>query len=183
MTPQSGVGIVGERSEDAPGRLALPRVYDFVMRTGCAMNSLTRSTWWTSFDGNADGSLARTSVPDRSTTYARTPLLAFLLELRLMGASESSASTTPIGSWPSAGRTGTARTSAAVGKDAREERLADVRLAAHRGVVRLAERALDVQVERARLGDRSDAVTVEGPQDEEARSASAYSRRSSFFDR
>ena len=44
------------------------------MRTGCAMNSLTRSTWWMSFEANAAGSLARTSVPDRSTTYARTPV-------------------------------------------------------------------------------------------------------------
>ena len=62
-------------------------------------------------DANAAGSLARTSIPERSTTYARTPVdFPSSSSLARSGASEMSASTAPIGSWPSAGRTGTART-------------------------------------------------------------------------
>ena len=65
---QRRVGIVASVPRTRRAVLPSPRMYDFVIRTGCAMNSLTRSRWWRSFERKAEVSLDRMSVPDRSTT-------------------------------------------------------------------------------------------------------------------
>ena len=184
MTPQSGVGIVASVPRTRCAVLPSPRMYDFVIRTGCAMNSLTRSRWCTSFDRKAEASLVRMSEPERSTTYARTPPRPSSSSFALMGLSESSASTTPIGSWPSDGPHGHGEDERAVRKGLRErsDRPRRTRRASRRC------RPAGADARRPGRGRRRSAAEATPSRSSARRtgkldSASAYSLRSCFLDR